>query len=142
GRRGPPRRGDARQDGCARHARHRPRQPPLPAHARPEARPLAGHADAIEHRQVNPLRVAFAVARKDLMSEWRTRELVPALAQFVVLALLIGNFGFQVDPRNANTIAPGILWLALVFAGLGGFRPPFARGGGQAPSPRRLVDPH
>ena len=33
--------------------------------------------------------VAVAIARKDLMSEWRTRELVPALAQFVVLALVI-----------------------------------------------------
>ena len=63
---------------------------------------------------MNPFRVALAVARKDLRSEWRTREMVPALAQFVVLALLIGNFGFQIDSRNALTIAPGILWMALV----------------------------
>ena len=75
---------------------------------------------------MNPLRVAVAVARKDLRSEWRTRELVPALAQFVILALLIGNFGFQVDSRNANVIAPGILWLALVFAGLVAFGRTFA----------------
>jgi len=75
---------------------------------------------------VNPLRVAVAVARKDLLSEWRTRELVPALAQFVILALLIGNFGFQVDSRNANVIAPGILWMALVFAGLVAFGRTFA----------------
>jgi len=70
---------------------------------------------------MNPIRVALAVARKDLRSEWRTRELVPALAQFIILALLIGNFGFQIDSRNAATIAPGILWLALVFAGLVAF---------------------
>ena len=75
---------------------------------------------------MNPLRVAVAVARKDLLSEWRTRELVPALAQFVILALLIGNFGFQVDSRNANVIAPGILWMALVFAGLVAFGRTFA----------------
>ena len=75
---------------------------------------------------MNPLRVAVAVARKDLLSEWRTRELVPALAQFVILALLIGNFGFQIDSRNANVIAPGILWLALVFAGLVAFGRTFA----------------
>jgi len=62
--------------------------------------------------------VAVAIARKDLMSEWRTRELVPALAQFVVLALVIANFGFQIDSHNASAIAPGVLWLALVFAGL------------------------
>lgn len=75
---------------------------------------------------MNPLRVALAVARKDLLSEWRTRELVPALAQFIILALLIGNFGFQIDSHNANTITPGILWLALVFAGLVAFGRTFA----------------
>ncbi len=75
---------------------------------------------------MNPVRVAFAVARKDLRSEWRTRELVPALAQFVVLALIIANFGFQIDSRNASSIAPGVLWLALVFAGLVAFGRTFA----------------
>jgi heme exporter protein B len=70
--------------------------------------------------------VALAVARKDLTSEWRTRELVPALGQFVVLALVIANFGFQIDSRNAPTIAPGVLWLALVFAGLVAFGRAFA----------------
>jgi heme exporter protein B len=70
--------------------------------------------------------IALAVARKDLTSEWRTRELVPALAQFVVLALVIANFGFQIDARNAPSIAPGVLWLALVFAGLVAFGRAFA----------------
>lgn len=72
------------------------------------------------------LRVALAVTRKDLRSEWRTREMVPALAQFIVLALVIANFGFQIDSRNAAGIAPGILWLALVFAGLVAFGRAFA----------------
>lgn len=71
-------------------------------------------------------RVAIAVARKDLRSEWRSREIVPALAQFVVLALVIANFGFQIDSRNSAAIAPGILWLALVFAGLVAFGRTFA----------------
>src|SRR2546427_663673 len=70
--------------------------------------------------------IALAVARKDLMSEWRTRELVPALAQFVVLAVVIANFGFQFDSRNGPAIAPGVLWMALVFAGLVAFGRAFA----------------
>jgi heme exporter protein B len=74
----------------------------------------------------NTIAIALAVARKDLTSEWRTRELVPALAQFVVLALVIANFGFQIDARNAPSIAPGVLWLALVFAGLVAFGRAFA----------------
>jgi len=90
---------------------------------------------------MNPFRVAIAVARKDLVSEWRTREMVPALAQFIVLALLIGNFGFQIDSRNAASIAPGILWLALVFAGLVAFGRTFAAEREQASLEAMLMTP-
>lgn len=90
---------------------------------------------------MNPFRVAFAVARKDLVSEWRTREMVPALAQFVILALLIGNFGFQIDSRNAPAIVPGILWLALVFAGLVAFGRTFAAEREQASLEAMLMTP-
>ena len=90
---------------------------------------------------MNPLRVALAVVRKDLKSEWRTRELVPALAQFIVLALLIGNFGFQVDQHNAASIAPGVLWLALVFAGLVAFGRTFAAEREQASLEAMLMTP-
>jgi heme exporter protein B len=87
------------------------------------------------------LGVAFAVARKDLTSEWRTRELVPALGQFVVLALVIANFGFQIDSRNAAVIAPGVLWLALVFAGLVAFGRAFAAEREQASLEAMLLTP-
>ena len=90
---------------------------------------------------MNAFRVAVAVARKDLLSEWRTRELVPALAQFIVLALLIGNFGFQIDSRNAPAIAPGILWLALVFAGLVAFGRTFSAEREQASLEAMLMTP-
>ncbi len=90
---------------------------------------------------MNQFRVALAVARKDLRSEWRTRELVPALAQFIILALLIGNFGFQIDSRNAASIAPGILWLALVFAGLVAFGRTFAAEREQASLEAMLMTP-
>lgn len=85
--------------------------------------------------------IALAVARKDLTSEWRTRELVPALGQFVVLALVIANFGFQIDSRNAVTIAPGVLWLALVFAGLVAFGRAFAGEREQASLEAMLLTP-
>lgn len=85
--------------------------------------------------------VALAVARKDLTSEWRTRELVPALGQFVVLALVIANFGFQIDSRNATVIAPGVLWLALVFAGLVAFGRAFAAEREQASLEAILLTP-
>jgi heme exporter protein B len=67
------------------------------------------------------MKVAFAVALKDLRSELRGRELLPALAQFVVLALVIANFAFDLDLVNGPRLSPGILWMVLVFAGLVAF---------------------
>src|SRR4030088_775983 len=89
----------------------------------------------------NRIAVALAVARKDLRAEWRTRELVPALAQFVVLALVIANFGFQIDARNAPSIAPGVLWMTLVFAGLVAFGRTFAAEREQASLEAMLMTP-
>jgi heme exporter protein B len=65
--------------------------------------------------------VAAAVARKDLRTELRSREMLPALGQFAILALLVANFAFDVDASNSARIAPGILWMVLVFAGLVAF---------------------
>jgi heme exporter protein B len=70
--------------------------------------------------------VVLAVAGKDLRSEWRGRELLPALAQFVVLALVIANFAFDLDLTSGPRLSPGILWLVLVFAGLVAFGRAFA----------------
>jgi heme exporter protein B len=70
--------------------------------------------------------VALAVAGKDLRCELRGRELLPALAQFVVLALVIANFAFDVDLVQGPRLSPGILWLVLVFAGLVAFGRAFA----------------
>jgi len=72
------------------------------------------------------LRVMGAVAGKDLRTELRSREMLPSLAQFVILALLIANFGFDVGQAGPGVIAPGVLWLALVFAGLVAFGRTFA----------------
>jgi len=72
------------------------------------------------------LNVALAVARKDLRAELRARELLPALAQFVVLALIIANFAFDLDLVSGPRMSPGILWLVLVFAGLVAFGRAFA----------------
>jgi heme exporter protein B len=72
------------------------------------------------------LGVVLAVAGKDLRSEWRARELLPSLAQFVVLALVIANFAFDLDRVSGPRISPGVLWLVVVFAGLVAFGRTFA----------------
>jgi heme exporter protein B len=72
------------------------------------------------------VKVALLIAAKDLRTEWRSRELWPALAQFAILAILIANFAFDVDRAGAAQIAPGVLWLALVFAAVTGLGRAFA----------------
>jgi len=72
------------------------------------------------------LRIALAIAGKDLRTEWRGRELLPALAQFVALALVIANFAFDLDRVSGPRLGPGILWLVLVFVGLVAFGRTFA----------------
>ena len=71
------------------------------------------------------LRVTVAVARKDLRTELRSREMLPALGQFAVLALLVANFAFDVQTGGAR-VAPGVLWLTVTFAGLVAFGRAFA----------------
>jgi heme exporter protein B len=66
------------------------------------------------------------VAGKDLRSELRGRELLPALAQFVVLAVIIANFAFDVNLVDGPRLSPGILWMVLVFAGVVAFGRAFA----------------
>ncbi|MGH7877648.1 MAG: heme exporter protein CcmB [Candidatus Dormibacteraceae bacterium] len=70
--------------------------------------------------------VVKAVAWKDLRSEARARELVPALAQFVILALVIANFAFDLSQVSGPRIGPGVLWMVLVFTGLTTFSRTFA----------------
>ncbi len=84
---------------------------------------------------------AAAVARKDLRSELRGREILPALAQFVVLALVIANFAFDLDLVSAARLGPGILWLVLVFVGLVAFGRTFAAEKEQATLEAMLLTP-
>lgn len=63
-------------------------------------------------------RVALAVARKDAMSELRGRHATISTLFFAAIVLLL--FGFALGPDSARLAdaAPGLLWLAIVFAGL------------------------
>ena len=85
--------------------------------------------------------MALAVAGKDLRSEWRGRELLPALAQFIILAVVIANFAFDLDLTTGPRLSPGILWLVLVFAGLVAFGRTFAAEREQASLEAMLLTP-
>jgi heme exporter protein B len=75
---------------------------------------------------VTAVGVVAAVAWRDVRAELRGRELLPAMAQFIVLALVVANFAFDLDQERGRTLGPGILWMVLVFAGLVAFSRAFS----------------
>ena len=60
----------------------------------------------------------LAVIWKDIMLESRSRETIVSLFMLGVLVLLIANFSIDVVPANVARIAPGVLWIAIVFSAM------------------------
>jgi heme exporter protein B len=58
----------------------------------------------------------FAILAKDLRTEWRTREIFMFMFVFTVLVIVIFNFAIGANPETIRNVAPGILWVALLFA--------------------------
>ncbi|HLY65766.1 MAG TPA: heme exporter protein CcmB [Chloroflexota bacterium] len=59
-----------------------------------------------------------ALLWKDLVTEWRRRELLTSLAVFSLLVLLVFDFAFDLRSAEAPAAAPGILWVTFIFAGM------------------------
>ena len=71
------------------------------------------------------LRTAWAIVRKDVVAELRTREMLSTMLIFVLLALFIFNFAFDLRVDNVRQVAPGVIWVAFVFAGVLGLNRSF-----------------
>jgi heme exporter protein B len=68
---------------------------------------------------------AWAVARKDLLLEARSRERFVSMATFAVLVAVV--FSFSLDPTvRANDIGGAMLWVTVLFAGTLGLGRSFA----------------
>jgi heme exporter protein B len=63
---------------------------------------------------------------KDLVTEWRRRELVLSLVVFSLLVLLVFDFAFDLRRIELPEAAPGILWVTFIFAGVIGLNRAFA----------------
>ena len=64
------------------------------------------------------LRQVLAIAHKDVIAEFRSREIITSVLVFAALVLIIFNFAFSVDTATMALIAPGVLWVAFTFAGV------------------------
>ena len=55
---------------------------------------------------------------KDLVAEWRSKEVLSSTILFAVIALTVINFGFEPGRFSPVDVGPGILWTAFLFAAL------------------------
>jgi heme exporter protein B len=60
----------------------------------------------------------WAIARKDLRIEFRTRSAFAAAAVFVALAVTIFEFAWDPTAIAARDLAPGVLWVTFAFAAM------------------------
>jgi heme exporter protein B len=64
---------------------------------------------------------------KELRTEFRTRELLITTAVFVLMVLFLFSFTFDPTSAESRRFAPGLLWLALLFAASLMLHPSFTR---------------
>jgi heme exporter protein B len=73
------------------------------------------------------MNVALAILWKDLVTEWRSRDRALAMAVFSLLVVVILHFAMPSrDAEEARRLAPGLLWVAYIFAALLGLNRAFA----------------
>lgn len=73
------------------------------------------------------LRGAAALLGKELRTEFRTRELVNSTVVFALVVVVMFSFSFDPTSEESRRIAPGLLWIAFLFAGSLMLQPSFLR---------------
>ncbi len=67
-----------------------------------------------------------AVLWKDILSEYRSREVVITMVVFALLVIVMFNFAFEVGERWKASVGSGILWTAILFSSVLGMNRAFA----------------
>ena len=60
----------------------------------------------------------MAILWKDIRYELRSRQTWLGMGMFALLVLVIFNFTFDLRVDNISAVAPGVLWIAFIFASL------------------------
>ena len=68
----------------------------------------------------------FAILRKDILTEYRTKDVLTSMLLFGLLVILMFHFAFQPDSEEIRKFGPGLLWMTFIFAGLLGMNRSFA----------------
>jgi len=73
------------------------------------------------------LAFALAIVAKDVRVELRSREAASGSLVFALLTLVIFNFAFDLEGEMKELAGPGVLWVAIVLAGMMGLGYVFAK---------------
>ena len=62
-------------------------------------------------------RSVWAIVEKDVRAELRTKDIFSSMFVFALLAVIIFDFAFELRVPSMAMVTPGILWVAITFAG-------------------------
>ena len=62
-------------------------------------------------------RAVGAILWKDIRAELRTKDIFSSMFVFALLAVIIFDFAFELRVPSMKMVAPGIVWVAITFAG-------------------------
>ncbi len=66
---------------------------------------------------MNFWKAVFAIIRKDIRAELRTKDIFSSMFVFALLAVIVFNFSFELRVPDMKMVVPGIVWVAVTFAG-------------------------
>jgi heme exporter protein B len=91
----------------------------LTEQVKPLAAEAAAVAEPVQRSAVGGyVHKVAAIVGKDIATEIRTKEMFSAMFVFSLLIIFIFNFAFDLRASNLQTLAPGVLWVAIAFAGM------------------------
>ena len=69
----------------------------------------------------------LAILWKDILSELRTREIAASVLIFAIMVIVVFNFAFAPGTDTIGQVAPGVLWVTFIFAGVLSLNKTFAQ---------------
>ncbi|HKO05897.1 MAG TPA: heme exporter protein CcmB [Candidatus Acidoferrales bacterium] len=96
---------------------------------------MASHTEIVRDRAAAPApaadaplwRGAWAIFAKEVRTELRTRELLTTTAVFALMVVFLFSFSFDPTREESRRFGPGLLWIAILFAGTLMLEPSFLR---------------
>lgn len=66
---------------------------------------------------MNFWKVVAAIIQKDIRAELRTKDIFSSMFVFALLSVIVFNFAFELRVPSMKMVTPGIVWVAVSFAG-------------------------